>query len=359
MKILIDIGHPAHVHLFKNFAWQMQKKGHEIIFTVRDKENEVYLLKTYGFNFKSFGKHYKSLLGKISGLLLFNMKMLATALSFNPDIFLSHGSLYAAQIAWFLRKPHISMEDTGNMEQVYLYRPFTKAILTPLTLAKNLGSKQIKLSTYHELAYLKPQYFLKSKAVFKLLNIQLEEKYCVIRIVSWNATHDSGKNGLSESELNGIVTYLSSKMRVFISSEKEISTNLIKYKLIIPPEIIHDVLAFSSLVISEGATLAAEAGFLGIPTIYINPQQTCNNKELEDNGCVFIYKDGCGVLEKIKEIINDSKINSIIKVNSAKLINEKIDLTAFLIWFIENYPESEERMKKDPEYQSRFKNRIN
>ena len=65
MRILIDIGHPAHVHLFKHFAWEMQKKGHTIFFTCREKEFEIYLLEKYGFAFKSFGKKYFSPLGKI------------------------------------------------------------------------------------------------------------------------------------------------------------------------------------------------------------------------------------------------------------------------------------------------------
>ena len=25
-KILVDIGHPAHVHFFKNFIWEMEKE---------------------------------------------------------------------------------------------------------------------------------------------------------------------------------------------------------------------------------------------------------------------------------------------------------------------------------------------
>jgi predicted glycosyltransferase len=333
----------------------MEKKGHEIFFTVRDKEHELYLLSTYGFKYRSFGRHRKSKIGKIMGLFSFNIKMLRTALSFKPDIFLSHGSIYAAQIAWLLNKPHISMEDTGNMEQVCLYRPFTKVILTPMTFDKYLGSKQIQLKTYHELAYLNSLYFKKSPGVLKLLNIKQGENYCIIRLVSWNATHDAGKAGLSEIELTEIVNFLSSKMKVFISSEQKLSPDLLKYKLTLSPDIIHDVLAFSSLVISEGATLAAEAGFLGIPTIYINPQQTCNNKELEENGCVFNFKNGNGVLEKAKDIISDLNIKTIIEINSSKLVNNKIDLTLFMVWFIENYPKSFQFMKENPEYQDNFK----
>ena len=57
MKILIDIGHPAHVHMFHPFAVEMQKRGHVVLFTCRDKEFEVKLLTRYGLNFINFGKN--------------------------------------------------------------------------------------------------------------------------------------------------------------------------------------------------------------------------------------------------------------------------------------------------------------
>jgi hypothetical protein len=37
------------------------------------------------------------------------------------------------------------------------------------------------------------------------------------------------------------------------------------------------------------------------------------------------------------------------------MLNEKIDVTSFLTWFIENYPESEKIMKDNPDYQLNFK----
>ena len=66
MRILIDIGHPAHVHLFKNFAREMINKGNEVFFTCRDKEFEIELLKDSDFNYISFGKKYKNKIGRAS-----------------------------------------------------------------------------------------------------------------------------------------------------------------------------------------------------------------------------------------------------------------------------------------------------
>ena len=38
-----------------------------------------------------------------------------------------------------------------------------------------------------------------------------------------------------------------------------------------------------------------------------------------------------------------------------KMLSEKIDVTAFLLWFVENYPESADVMKTNPEFQNRFR----
>ena len=47
MNILIDIGHPAHVHYFRNFIKIMENKGHKFLIISRNKEMEQYLLNIY------------------------------------------------------------------------------------------------------------------------------------------------------------------------------------------------------------------------------------------------------------------------------------------------------------------------
>ena len=38
-----------------------------------------------------------------------------------------------------------------------------------------------------------------------------------------------------------------------------------------------------------------------------------------------------------------------------RMMNNKIDVTAFLAWFVENYPRSEKILREDPDYQLNFK----
>jgi len=37
-----------------------------------------------------------------------------------------------------------------------------------------------------------------------------------------------------------------------------------------------------------------------------------------------------------------------------KMLSEKINVTPFFVWLIENYPESISIMKKNPDYQKKF-----
>ncbi len=356
MKILIDIGHPGHVHLFKNFAWEMQKKGHEILFSCRDKEFEIYLLEKYGFQYKSFGKKYKKLIGKLFGLLKFDMHMIATALQFKPDIFLSHGSMYAAHASAVVRKPHISFEDTFNIEQVKLYSPFTEAILVNNFKNPPLNSKNVRTySGYHELAYLHPHQFTPNRDIFSLLNIEDNEPYVIIRFVSWDASHDAGQGGLTLEYKEKIINTLSKQIKLFISSEGELPEALKPYQIKIPAEKMHDALAFATLFIGEGATMASECAMLGTPSIYVNTLDPLTIKEQEAYGLLFDYRNANGVLEKALELLNQKNLKEKFQIKKEQLLADNINVTAFSIWFVENYPKSLETMKKDPNYQLRFK----
>jgi len=355
MKILIDINHPAHIHLFKNFTWIMNKKGHKIFFTVRDKEHEVHLLNHYKFNYISFGKHYSSYVGKIFGMIKFDILLFYYSLRFLPDIYLSHGSIYASHVAWLLGKPNIALEDTGNLEQIKLYRFFTKVILTPETLPKELGIKQVKYSSNHEIAYLHKKYYNPNKEIYKYLGINQDQKFCLIRFVSWNATHDKKHKGLTLQQKISIVNYLSDKLRIFISSESKLSKELSQYAISIPPERMHDVLYFAQFYIGEGATMASEAGILGTPAIYINSQIASNCEELANYGIIFNFRDFTGVIEKISELLNKNDFKKYCRAQSGHFIQNKIDITELLVWFVEKYPESFEIMRRNPTYQLNFK----
>ena len=359
MRILIDIGHPAHIHLFKNFAWKMQEKGHKILFTCRDREFLLRLLQVYGFIYENFGKHYKSIGGKIQGLIKNELQMFNTAVQFKPDLFLSHGSTIAAFTSFIMHKPHIAFEDTFNMEQVKLSMPFTSVVLTGDYPHPSLGKKEIKYPGYHELAYLHPNVFIPDERVLEILGVKKGEKYAIVRFIAWQATHDIGHKGISYENKIKLVNTLSKHLRVFISSEAELPDELKKYKINIPPEQMHNALAFAHLFIGESSTMASESAVLGTPSFYINDSQLGYTNDLAKYELLYTYteseQDQIQAIEKAEEIACKSNVKEEYLAKREKMLSDKIDVSAFLVWFVENYPESVKEVKaKDFDF-GRFK----
>ena len=355
MTILIDIGHPAHVHYFKSFSKVFVSKGHNIIFTCREKDVTVELLDTYNCDFVSLGKPYKSLPGKVFGLVFFNLRLLSISLRYKPNIFLSAGSIYAAHIAYLMRKPHIALEDTGNMEQIRLYLPFSKTVLTPASFHKDLGTKQIRIRSYHELAYLYPGKFSADKQIRSYIGLEEDEQFVIMRFVSWNASHDFGNKGLSIETKRKLIAKVAKKLRVFISSEKTLPTEFEKYKLEIPAHKIHDLLSEAEMYIGEGATMASECSMLGTPAVYVNPLEAGTISDQGKAGLCFHFRSEEGVLEKVEELLSMNNLKDHFKIRKDLMLSEKIDFTEFLVWFVENWPESFKIMKENPDYQERFR----
>jgi predicted glycosyltransferase len=247
------------------------------------------------------------------------------------------------------------MEDSGNMEQIVLYRPFTKVIITPDILPEKLGKKQIRYKSYHEIAYLHPNYFKPDDTIYEYLRISKSVKFCILRFVSWNATHDFGNKGIPKDDIVTIIKLLSKHFRIFISSESELSADLHEYKISIPPERMHDALFYASLFVGEGATMASESGVLGTTAVYINSIRRSYCEDQEKFGLVYNFQDSKKAIFKIRDLVSHAEKLVNQKESRKSLLKEKIDLTAFLVWFIEKYPLSASIMKNNPDYQFKFR----
>jgi hypothetical protein len=121
----------------------------------------------------------------------------------------------------------------------------------------------------------------------------------------------------------------------------------------------HDVLAYASLFFGESATMASESAVLGTPAIYLDKHGRGYTDEEEKFGLLFNYRESPDAqnrsIEKGVELLQESNLKQKMQENRKKFLQNKIDVTAFLIWFIENYPESFKILKVNPGYQLRFR----
>jgi uncharacterized protein len=355
MKILIDIGHPAHVHYFRNFIGVMTQNGHEILVTSRDKEVTFDLLRKYNIPFTSRGKGGTGFFGKILYIFWADMKLIRLGLRFKPDVLFSFASTYAAHASFVLHKPHIAFDDTEHSKyEIFLYKPFTKTILNPYCFKKDFGDKQIRFKGFMELSYLHPKYFNPDGNVLQELKLKESERFILLRFVSWNAGHDIGEAGFSSDVKLKLVSELSKRIKVFISSEGSLPKEIEQFRLPVSPEQLHEVLYNSALYIGEGATTASECAMIGTPAIYVNSLTAGTLEEQEKLGLLFGFRNSVGVLEKAHEILNTYDFKSKNRIRRNDMLKKTIDVTGFMVWFVENYPLSMKIMKENPEYQERF-----
>ncbi|MBK9097320.1 MAG: DUF354 domain-containing protein [bacterium] len=357
MKIFIDIGHPAHVHYFRNFIKIMEGKGHSFFVCARDKEVTHSLLNYYQIDYTTRGKGGKSIAAKLVYIAKADRIIYKLAKNFNPDVFLSFGSAYAAHVSRFMHKPHIAFDDTEHARfEHMMYVPFTDVVLTPTSFSKTIGPKQIFFHGYMELCSLHKNYFKADNNVKLKLGLKPNENYVIIRFVAWSANHDILQSGIKDETSQQIVDLLKDKYKIFITSESKLPPNLESYKLNIHPAELHSVLANAFLYIGEGSTTASECSILGIPNIYINSLTVGYCKEQDEKyGLSFHLKDDSKVIDVIKELLKKEDLSSEWKIKQERMLRDKIDVTAFMVWFVENYPKSFNVMKENPDYQFNFK----
>jgi hypothetical protein len=329
MRILIDIGHPAHVHLFKNFAKEMMKNGHAVLFSARDKDVAIKLLDAYELPYEKRGKGYSGI-KKAIGMFAIDWKIIKIAKRFKPDVMIgASGNCYIAQAAWLLGVKSIIFEDTDLMIwQFRLMKPFADQIVTPKGFSIDLGKKHVRYNGFKELSYLHPNWFSEEKIK------GLKKPYVLMRFVSFAAQHDSGKGGFSLEWKIKFAKELAKHAHVYITSEAEMPKELERFRLKLAPEKMHSVMKGARLYVGDSQTMATEAACLGVPVVRCNEfvGEMSNFDELERKyKLMFSIKDPKKALAKALALVTDKDALATWEKRRKKLFEDKIDLTRFMI----------------------------
>jgi len=358
MRVLFDMGHPAHVHFFKNTIYNLKKDGHEVKITARNKEVTLALLKAYGLDYENRGEMYTGMLNKALGMIKIDLKVLQIARKFKPDILIGVHNPYIAHVGTVLRKPVIIFTDTENVKIASLLTyPFVNTIITPRFFRERIDPKKhVQIQGIKEIAYLHPTYFTPDPHVLDEVGLFPGEKFIIMRFISWGASHDTDLHGIGKGAEKELIRKLSQYGKIFITSEKPLDGDLEQYRLQVPPEKIHSLLSYAQLCIGEGGTMVVEAGILGTPAIHIESTssgqatgETCGNfLELRDKyGLIFFYPTEEMALQKAVEILENPNSKKEWQEKQKKLWSDVIDVTSWLTDFIERYPESFYEYKRE------------
>lgn len=360
MNIFIDTGHPVHIHFYYPIAKKLENDGHSVLFTIREKECSLKIAQSYNLNYISKGKGSYSIYLKPFYLIRSICRLYSAAKTFNPDIFLSFASPYVGFISCLMHKPHIVFDDTEPDPLVQrIYRIFSSTIITPSCFQKDFGKNHIKINSYKELSYLRTDYFEKNSRFKERLGFSEEEEYILIRLVNHGALHDMFSKKWNLKNKFDFIKSLSLNYNIVISSEIELPDELKKHQYKLSVTDFHQAIANAKIVIGESATVATESAVLGVLSIYIDYNTRGYINEIEEAyGLITHIKPTVNELKKVERLIYNIMQNepSLLYLNKRQnILSEKIDVTAFMVWFIENYPESVRIMKENPDYQYNFK----
>ena len=359
MKILININHPAHVHYFRNFIKIMEAKGHKFCVINRDSKIINQLLDYYKIEHTIRNKR-PTKKGTITSIVYLGKMILWCtwkSFSFHPDLYMGFASSACAITSWIFRKPSILLDDTEfNKMNHKIYIKFCSTVLTPFYFKKKLGNgeKQVFFNSFIEQLFLHKNYYESKLQTIQEFGLT-QRDYVVIRFSAFDAHHDMMATPLSEDFKKDIISKIAKKYKVLLSLEKESNDPFyLPYLVDFSPEKIHDIEANAKFLVTEGITMASESFILGVPYLLINPlkcgyidYQTAKYPNL------FYYSTD---RNKIMDIVDKLMALSDFDAMTLKTETEHktIDPTSFLVWFVENYPQSKTIMKETPDYQNKF-----
>lgn len=359
------LNHPAHYHLFKYTINDLINHGHECEIFIRPKDVLKILLDKNNVTYIELPETARNkrniLFNSLWGLIKKDIELGKYIKKRKPDLMIgTDWSITNLGRIFNIPSLVFNEDDTIATPENKIFYPLAKHLVLPDCCDIGLWEKKrIEYAGYHELAYLHPNRFnFDKKIVIKHLNNI--KPYIIVRLVQLTASHDKGKKGLGFQLLDKIIEQYSNKFQLLVSFEGEIEKRYDDYAFKFDPSLMHHFLAGAYLVIGDSQTMIAEASVLGTPSIRIN-DFVGKLGYLEDLEKKYGLTFGINTTEpdkflsKVDELISYPNIEEEWEIRKRRMLNDKIDVTAFMVWFIENYPNSFGIMKKNPEYQFHFK----
>lgn len=269
--VIFDSHHPKHYLAIRQLGRRCAQHGIEVIWTARNKDVLVDLIRQDGLDPVVLTTARNGLLGKLGELATYDWKLAKLARRYRPFAMLGK-SIAIAQVGRALGIYSILINDDGarqNPQFRFLGYPFASRIVTPLWLGENHGARHRTFPGFLHMTYLHPNVFVPDGNIRTELGLLPDTRIFVIRLAAFNAYHDVGDEGVPRQLLDRILNTFTAIGRVFICSEAPLTGDLAQYRLPTAASRLHHVLAASDLVLGDGLSVCIEAALLGVPAIVI------------------------------------------------------------------------------------------
>jgi len=336
-SIVVTVQHPSNVHFFRNAITEFRERGNDVHVFAREKDIACELLDTYDIDYQLLAGSATTLPELAAVQAKYEYGILKRVRELDPDVLLavSEPAITHASTCFDCRS--ILFTDTEHATiQNYLAYPFSDIICTPGAYWDDLGSNQVSYPGYHQLAYLHPSRFSPNARVLDRIDADEDERLVVLRLVSWDAAHDVGQNGLGRVE--ALVSGLErAGAQVLISSEADLPPSLERHRIDLPVHMMLDLLNYADLFIGESGSMTIESAVLGTPTIYVSSLSAGVLEELEVRyGLVFSHSRSPSprvLLEQATRLLETDQ--SVWESRRQRLLDETVDTTDYMVRLVD------------------------
>ena len=336
MNILVDLGHPGHVHFFRRQIALWRAHGHTVTLTSRDIPIVARLLAAYGLSATVIGTRRRGALGLGLELLERTAKLAPLLVRARIDVAAAIGGALTAPACRLAGVPCVVFDDTDTAGlENRISHPLATVIATPAGYPRELGEKQVRYDGLHELAYMHPAHFTPDPAVPARYGLNPGEPYGVVRFSSWEAGHDLAARTASLEEKLALVAALREQGKVVVVPEGDPPPELAAVTPRLAPEDFQHLLALSRLCVTEGATTASEACLRGVPTLYLNPARPFYIHELAQTGLLAVGTPGAGLVEAFTALAGRFPEPGPAREAAAAFVAARIDVAAFAADLVE------------------------
>ena len=218
----------------------------------------------------------------------------------------------------------------------YTTFPFANMVITPLeTRMGRFEEKTLRFPGNLELFYLHPNRFNADPGIKKELGLREGQKYAIIRLSALQAHHDIGIRGIKEELIREIIHIYKGDIKVFITSEKQLSPEFEEHRLTIRPERIHHALYFAEFFLGDSQTMTSEAAVLGTPAYRLSDfvGRLSYIEKLQEYGIAFGYKPGKEdrLIEDLRKQREDRDFQNKVRERRDRYIEDSIDPLPFFV----------------------------
>lgn len=353
LRVLFNVAHPAQVHLFRNAIDELQAEGHETLVTSREKEITIELLDAYDIDHVTLTRQAESFPGLVAELLQRERRLLSVAREFDPDVIVSRLGPPPVHVSRLVGAKNVIVSDTlrGSLPMRKAIQtmtlPFVDTICMPEEFDLRVPEENRRNLSFQELAYLHPRYFTPDPDVLEKHGIDPDETFYVLRLTGWDAYHDVGHDGISPDRARELISFLSERGTVYLSSEIDVPEGLDAQPLQTPPEDVHHVLYYADMYLGDSCTMSSEAAILGTPAIRTNSLVGNTGEPMfadleEEYGLLQSYADEEDAIAAAKEIATDPPDRRVLRRRRTRLVDEQPDVTAVIVESIKQSVETNE-----------------